>query len=157
VEYTVNLVVKAWDDPNMPTQHVTEPILESMFHPDFHDGRCKLSHPSKDMRSRLSAQVQRMMMEKMQHWISTVNNRGEILRRLTADSVKSGGNKRIGDESAATGHVHSMLPDGGLQQVLAQHNVHVVSTNTFVRLCADLASLELRRSTLVRTSCPGRW
>ncbi|RSH91209.1 hypothetical protein EHS25_009508 [Saitozyma podzolica] len=111
VEYTVNLVVKAWDDPNMPTQHVTEPILESMFHPDFHDGR---------------SQVQRMMMEKMQHWISTVNNRGEILRRLTADSVKSGGNKRIGDESAATGHVHnSMLPDGGLQQVLAQHNVHV--------------------------------
>lgn len=43
VEYTVNLVVKAWDDPNMPTQHVTEPILECMFHPDFHDGRCTQS------------------------------------------------------------------------------------------------------------------
>jgi hypothetical protein len=49
VEYTVNLVVKAWDDPNMPTQHVTEPILESMFHPDFHDSRCTLSHPSVDI------------------------------------------------------------------------------------------------------------
>ena len=42
VEYAVNLVVKAWDNPNMPTEQATEPILECMFHPDFSDGRCKL-------------------------------------------------------------------------------------------------------------------
>lgn len=70
-----------------------------------------------------------MMLDKMHAWFnSTGNDRSEILRRLTADNVKQGKNKRIGDNSTDTGHVHnSLLPEGGLQQVLAQHNVHVVS------------------------------
>ncbi|ORX39730.1 putative heterokaryon incompatibility protein HET-C [Kockovaella imperatae] len=112
VEYAVNLVVKAWDDPGMSTQQVTEPILECLFHPDFHDGR---------------SQVQRMMLDKMKHWFqSTGRDQHEILNRLTSENVRAGKNKRIGDNSTDTGHVHnSMLPEGGLQQVLAQHNVHI--------------------------------
>lgn len=42
VEYTVNLVVQAWDNPGMPTQQVTEPVLECLFHPDYTSGRCEL-------------------------------------------------------------------------------------------------------------------
>jgi hypothetical protein len=69
-----------------------------------------------------------MMLDKMHHWIdSQGGNKREILNRLTADNVKAGKNRRIGDTSGATGHAHNaMLPEGGLQQVLAQHNVHVV-------------------------------
>jgi len=78
------------------------------------------------------AQVQRLMLDKMHHWIDTQGrDKHEILQRLTSDSVKAGKNKRIGDNSTSTGHVHNaMLPEGGLQQVLAQHNVHVVSFTT---------------------------
>lgn len=43
VEYTVNLVTKAWDNPGMPTDQVTEPVLRCLFHPDFHDGHCELT------------------------------------------------------------------------------------------------------------------
>jgi hypothetical protein len=41
VTYAVNRVVKAWDDNSIPTQQVTEDILQCLFHPDFHDGRCE--------------------------------------------------------------------------------------------------------------------
>jgi hypothetical protein len=69
-----------------------------------------------------------MMLDKMHAWFNaTGSDRGEILNRLSAENVKAGKNKRIGDDSTSTGHVHnSLLPEGGLQQVLAQHNVHVV-------------------------------
>ena len=75
-----------------------------------------------------SAQIQRMMLDKMKQWFhGTGSHQHEILNRLTSESVKAGKNKRIGDNSSNTGHVHnSMLPEGGLQSVLAQHNVHVV-------------------------------
>jgi hypothetical protein len=45
VEFTVNLVVKAWDDNSMSPQQVTEPVLECLFHPDFNNPNCKLSSP----------------------------------------------------------------------------------------------------------------
>lgn len=69
------------------------------------------------------------MLDKMRAWLdSTGNNRGELLRRLTSDAVRHHKNVRIGDTSASTGHVHNaLLPEGGLQQVVAQHNIHVVS------------------------------
>ena len=35
--HAVKAVVNAWDNPNVPTQQVTEPILECLFHPDFHN------------------------------------------------------------------------------------------------------------------------
>lgn len=77
----------------------------------------------------IAAQIQGMMLGRVKNWIdSTGRDKQEILRRLTSDSVKNHKNKRIGDTSTETGHVHNtMLPDGGLQQVLAQHNIHVVS------------------------------
>lgn len=67
------------------------------------------------------------MLDKMREWInSTGSNKNEILHRLTSDMVKQGKNRRIGDTSATTGHVHNqLLPEGGLQQVIAQQNVHV--------------------------------
>ncbi|WVQ78200.1 hypothetical protein IAT38_000283 [Cryptococcus sp. DSM 104549] len=112
VEYSVNLVVKAWDDTSMNTDQVTESILECLFHPDFASGH---------------SQIQRMMLDKMREWInSTGNHKNELISRLSADNVKAGKNRRIGDTSAQTGHVHNaLLPDGGLQQVIAQQNIHV--------------------------------
>ena len=70
-----------------------------------------------------------MMLDKMRAWFQGLGgDESEILRRLNSDSVKNGRNRRIGDHSQTTGHVHnSMLPDGGLQHVLSQQNVHVVS------------------------------
>jgi hypothetical protein len=47
VTYAVNRVVKAWDDNSIPTQQVTEDILQCLFHPDFHDGRCKFGISSR--------------------------------------------------------------------------------------------------------------
>lgn len=69
------------------------------------------------------------MLQKMKQWIdSRGHDKQEILHRLSSANVKSGNNKRIGDQSQSTGHVHNaMLPQGGLQEVLKQHNVHVVS------------------------------
>jgi hypothetical protein len=69
-----------------------------------------------------------MMLDVVRKWIDgTGRDKQEILNRLTADSVKQHKNKRIGDNSPDEGHVHnSLLPEGGLQQVLQQHNVHVV-------------------------------
>lgn len=76
-----------------------------------------------------------MMIDKVKAWIDgTGRDKQEILNRLTADSVKNHKNKRIGDTSDTSGHVHNqMLPEGGLQQVLAQHNVHVASHHSSVR------------------------
>lgn len=72
------------------------------------------------------------MFEHMRNWIDqTGRDKNEIINRLGSDNVRNGKNKRIGDTSTDTGHVHAAgLPDGGLQAVLAQHNVHVVSQNT---------------------------
>ena len=80
-----------------------------------------------------AAQIQGMMLGRVKSWIdSTGRDKQELLRRLSSDSVKNHKNKRIGDTSSDA-HVHNaMLPEGGLQQVLAQHNVHVVSHNARV-------------------------
>ncbi|WWC61274.1 uncharacterized protein I303_103855 [Kwoniella dejecticola CBS 10117] len=125
VEYTVKLVVQAWDNNSMPVEQVTEPVLEALFHPDFHDGR---------------SEIQKRMLDKMRNWIDTVHQKQEILNRLTADKVKAGGNKRIGDNSQSTGHVHNqLLPEGGLQQVVASHNMHVPGAQ-FLNAGQDLLS-----------------
>jgi hypothetical protein len=68
------------------------------------------------------------MINVVKTWFNELgNNKNEIIQRLSSENVKAGKNKRIGDNTASTGHVHnSMLPEGGLQQVLAQHQIHVV-------------------------------
>ena len=64
----------------------------------------------------------------MRAWIdSRGHEKQEILSRLTSHNVKTGNNRRIGDHSQTTGHVHnSLLPEGGLQQAVSQHGIHVV-------------------------------
>ncbi|WVN85209.1 uncharacterized protein L203_100354 [Cryptococcus depauperatus CBS 7841] len=116
VEFTVNLVVKAWDDNSMDTRQVTETVLEALFHPDFASGHSR---------------IQGMMLDGMREWLrGTGSDQREILSRLTADSVKQSKNRRIGDTSQNTGHVHNqLLPEGGLQQVVAQQNMHVPGAN----------------------------
>ena len=75
-----------------------------------------------------TAQIQTLMFEKMRQWIdSTGSHRNTIINRLTSDSVRAHKNKRLGDHSQSTGHVHnSMLPEGGLQGALAAQKIHVV-------------------------------
>ncbi|TYJ55362.1 hypothetical protein B9479_003977 [Cryptococcus floricola] len=126
VEHTVNLVVKAWDDTSMNTNQVTESALEALHHPAFATG---------------NSEIQRKMIDKMREWFeSTGNDKNEILNRLSSDNVKEGKNKRIGDTSTDTGHVHNqLLPEGGLQQVIAQQNIHVPGAQ-YLNDAQDLAS-----------------
>ena len=74
------------------------------------------------------------MAEKMRQWIDgTGSQRNTIINLLTSDNVRAHKNKRLGDHSQATGHVHnSMLPEGGLQGALASQKIHVVRA-LFVR------------------------
>lgn len=44
--HTVKAVVNAWENPHVATHQVTEPILECMFHPDFHNPN---SHIQREM------------------------------------------------------------------------------------------------------------
>lgn len=70
-----------------------------------------------------------MMLDKMRAWFDNCGrDKQEILNRLTSDSVKAHRNKRLGDNSDSGGgeHNHGSL-GGGLQGVLASHNVSVVS------------------------------
>lgn len=71
------------------------------------------------------------MIEVVTKWYNEQgSNQREIINRLSSENVKAGKNRRIGDNSASTGHVHNtMLPDGGLQQVLAEHKIHVPGAN----------------------------
>lgn len=47
-----------------------------------------------------------MMLDKMRAWIdSRGHEKQEILHRVTSNNVRTGNNKRIGDQSLATGHV----------------------------------------------------
>jgi hypothetical protein len=68
------------------------------------------------------------MLNKLREWIDHQGNKKQaVLDRLTSQAVREHRNKRLGDNSTDGGHVHNaMLPQGGLQQVLAQHQVHVV-------------------------------
>lgn len=87
------------------------------------------------------------MLDVVHKWFNEQgNNKNEVLNRLSSDMVKAGRNRRLGDNSASTGHVHNqMLPEGGLQQVLAQHQIHVVSTESVsVLIAARCEHLECR-------------
>jgi len=99
--YTVNLVVRAWDDPGMNTKAVTEPALESFFHPDFYNPQ---------------SQIQYQMMTFMKDWIAGQQSQGEVLRRLTKAAVQKHENTRL----------HTGGHDGGVGYNLgtqAQHEL----------------------------------
>ena len=84
-----------------------------------------------------------MMLDKMQAWFDGCGrDKQEILNRLTSDSVRAHRNKRLGDKSDSGGgeHNHGSI-SGGLQGVLAQHNVSVVSASKEGgKVIADLSS-----------------
>lgn len=69
------------------------------------------------------------MLEHMRKWWQEQGkDQRASLERLTSAAVREGKNKRIGDNSVSTGHVHNqLLPEGGLQEVIAQHNIGIVS------------------------------
>jgi hypothetical protein len=69
------------------------------------------------------------MLDTVRQWIDEQgSNKQETLRRLTSDSVQNHKNIRIGAKDEYSGHVHnSIAGEGGLQGMLASHNVHVVS------------------------------
>ena len=72
------------------------------------------------------------MLDKMRAWIDSRGyDKQEVMSRLSSNSVKIGNNKRIRDQSPTTEHLHnSMLSDVGLQQLLAQHDFHIVSIHS---------------------------
>jgi hypothetical protein len=111
VKFSAERVAQAWSDSNIDPRQPVEDILQCLFHPDFSNG----------------AEVQRIMLDHMRKWWQEQGkDQKASLERLTAQAVREGRNKRIGDNSVSTGHVHNqLLPEGGLQQVIAQHNIQV--------------------------------
>ncbi|PCH35251.1 Het-C-domain-containing protein [Wolfiporia cocos MD-104 SS10] len=106
--YTVDRVVKAWDDPSINVHSVTEDILHCLFHPDFHDS---------------NSPIQREMMQYMHSWVQSLGpQQSEIMRRLTKQSVRNHLNVRLGSESgpyAAQGTVAQTAGMGIQQDLLA--------------------------------------
>ncbi|CAK9782756.1 Het-C-domain-containing protein [Cutaneotrichosporon oleaginosum] len=111
VKFSAERIAQAWSDSNIDPRQPVEDILQCLFHPDFSNG----------------AEIQRIMLDHMHKWWQGQGKDQQAsLQRLTAQAVREGRNKRIGDDSVSTGHVHNqMLPEGGLQQVIAQHNIQI--------------------------------
>ncbi|TFK19444.1 Het-C-domain-containing protein [Coprinopsis marcescibilis] len=88
---TVEPVIKAWDDESMDVRRVVDDILQSMFHPDFHNPHSK---------------VQREMLQCMQDWYSKLSNSRDAIRRLGKQPVRNHENIRgtgDGGKPAAAG------------------------------------------------------
>ncbi|TBU22062.1 heterokaryon incompatibility protein HET-C [Dichomitus squalens] len=105
--HAVNLVVRAWDDTSMNAHHVTEDILQCLFHPEFHDR---------------NSQIQREMLNYMHSWVQGLGGQQhETLRRLTKQAVRNHENMRIGGHgSSATPQQGNYAQNAGIQ---AQHQL----------------------------------
>ena len=97
VRHTVELVVKAWDNSSINPDDVINDTLSAFHHPMFADGRSTL---------------QGKMIQHVQNWIGTHQDRDYILRALTKESVRAGKNKRKGHGTTQSA---SILP--GPQQL----------------------------------------
>ncbi|KAG8680604.1 hypothetical protein FRC09_018115, partial [Ceratobasidium sp. 395] len=73
VTHTVQMITKAWDDTSVHARQVIEPILECMFHPDFHKN---------------NSAVQREMLQYMDK-IKSHKDPKDVARRLSKDSVRN--------------------------------------------------------------------
>ncbi|BEI86570.1 hypothetical protein CcaverHIS002_0608570 [Cutaneotrichosporon cavernicola] len=115
VKFSAERVAQAWSDSSIDPRRPVEDILQCLFHPDFSNG----------------SEIQRIMLDHMHKWWQEQGkDQQPSLERLTAQAVREGRNKRIGDNSVSTGHVHNqLLPEGGLQQVIAQHNIQIPGFN----------------------------
>jgi hypothetical protein len=84
VRHSVNLIVKAWDDTSVNVRSVTDDILQSMFHPDFHNQ---------------NSAIQREMMKYMYTWVNGLGNKKQsVLDRLTKEAVRNHKNIRLSGE-----------------------------------------------------------
>ncbi|KZO91064.1 Het-C-domain-containing protein [Calocera viscosa TUFC12733] len=127
--YTVTLVVQAWDNPNMDMRAVTEPVLESFFHPDFYNQ---------------SSPIQYQMMTFMKEWIQGQSNRGEVLRRLTRGAVKNHENVRLhtGEHEQGMGYNMGVQAQHQIgQYIQGVPGVHQVqgAFNTFQRISGQIS------------------
>ncbi|GMK57922.1 hypothetical protein CspeluHIS016_0407560 [Cutaneotrichosporon spelunceum] len=115
VKFSVERIAQAWSDSSIDPRRPVEDILQCLFHPDFSNG----------------SEIQRLMLDHMHKWWQEQGKDQQAsLERLSSQAVREGRNKRIGDNSVSTGHVHNqLLPDGGLQQVIAQHNMQTPGFN----------------------------
>ncbi|KAH8103109.1 heterokaryon incompatibility protein Het-C-domain-containing protein [Cristinia sonorae] len=99
--HTVKLVVKAWDDPSINVNHVTEEILECLFHPDFFDKQSR---------------VQLAMLQYMHSWIKGLgSHQHEALRRLTKEVVRVHGNVRLAGQGGPTTNEYSAAENAAHQ------------------------------------------
>ncbi|KIP12121.1 hypothetical protein PHLGIDRAFT_368931 [Phlebiopsis gigantea 11061_1 CR5-6] len=106
LKYTVNLVVKAWDESSTNAHQVTEDILSCMFHPDFHDSGSK---------------VQREMMDYMRSWVQSMGSRQqETLNRLSKEAVRNHQNIRLAGSGGAPAAQGTYAQTAGVQ---AQHDI----------------------------------
>ncbi|KAH9941705.1 heterokaryon incompatibility protein HET-C [Epithele typhae] len=103
--HTANSVVKAWDDTSINIHHVTEDILQCLFHPNFQDN---------------NSQIQRQMLDYMRTWVEGLGNqKHEILRRLSKDGVRNHKNIRLGSTEHGPGE-GTQAQQGGFN---AQHKI----------------------------------
>ncbi|KAH9922490.1 heterokaryon incompatibility protein Het-C-domain-containing protein [Fomitopsis serialis] len=102
LQYTVTRVVKAWDDVGINPHDVTEDVLHSLFHPDFHVR---------------GSEIQRQMLDFMKRWVDELgSDRNEVLRRLTKQSVRNHMNVRIGHEGqGGQSHGFGTAQQAGMQ------------------------------------------
>ncbi|KAF9442817.1 heterokaryon incompatibility Het-C [Macrolepiota fuliginosa MF-IS2] len=84
VQHSVNLIVQAWSD-NIDPDSVLNTILEAFHHPYYATG---------------DSQIQNQMFEHMQMWLDGLGpgEAGQVIERLTKESVREHRNKRIGSE-----------------------------------------------------------
>ncbi|KAH9936011.1 heterokaryon incompatibility protein HET-C [Amylocystis lapponica] len=122
--HTVKLVVKAWDDSSVNAHHVTEDILQCMFHPNFHE--------------RNSA-IQREMMEYMARWVRDLGPRqNDVLARLTKNAVRNHQNVRHAGEGGIAAAQGTLAQQEGLearhdmQQYLTTHVPGAASAQSFL-------------------------
>ncbi|KAF6744747.1 heterokaryon incompatibility protein Het-C-domain-containing protein [Ephemerocybe angulata] len=100
---TVQLVSKAWDDNSVNVRTVTEDILQSLFHPDFHNNQSK---------------IQREMLQCVHDWYNKLGKRqSDVIRRLSKNAVRNHENIRLSGEGGApasegsiTGYAQSHIP-----------------------------------------------
>ncbi|KAH8829036.1 heterokaryon incompatibility protein HET-C [Flagelloscypha sp. PMI_526] len=84
VKHTVQQVTRAWGDTSVDVHHLTEDVLQCLFHPDFSN----------------NSPIQREMLGFMQSWVQSLgHNQQKIISRLSKEAVREHENIRKAGES----------------------------------------------------------
>ncbi|KXN89330.1 hypothetical protein AN958_05828 [Leucoagaricus sp. SymC.cos] len=116
VQYTVILVVKAWDNPAENVHAITEDILQCLFHPDFHNPHSK---------------IQREMLQVVRDWFQGLGNKQHsVLSRLSKNAIRNHENTRLGGEGGAPAAQGTFAEAQGhhFQQVIAGYTSGIPGT-----------------------------